>query len=85
MWGDESLAVRGLTGGLLIVVPVAFTVIFVALGAAFEYPDILSAPTDEVLREFVAGGALGEHLGYLFTAGWTLLISASLVLVMRRR
>jgi hypothetical protein len=168
---DESLAVRRLTGGLLIAVPVAFTAIFIALGAVFDYPDVLSAPTDEVLREFVdggdglvalwygfmltgvgfvpiavllprvlgvggalgatsvavgvlagalqfvglarwpflvpsladtyldpqasaatreaaavtfqafndyAGGALGEHLGYLFTAGWTLLVSASL-------
>jgi hypothetical protein len=172
---DESLAVRRLTGGLLVAVPVAFTAIFVALGAVFDYPDVLSAPTDEVLREFAdggdglvalwygfmltgvgfvpiavllprvlriggalgatsvvfgvlagvlqfvglarwpflvpsladtyldpqasaatreatavtfqafhdyVGGALGEHFGYLFTAGWTLLIASTLTRVM---
>lgn len=174
---DESLALRRLTGGLLIAVPIAFTAIFVGLGAVFDYPDILDAPTDEVLRSFAAegdglvalwygfmltavafvpiavlvprvlgmggalgtaavvfgvlagavqflglarwpflvpyladtyldpqtspaareaagvtfqafhhyaGGAIGEHLGYLFTAVWTLLLAAGLVRVMRR-
>lgn len=31
-----------------------------------------------------AGGALGEHLGYLFTAVWTLLLAAGLVRVIGR-
>jgi hypothetical protein len=170
-----SPAVRRLTAALLVAVPVAFTAIFIALGAAFDYPDILEAPTDEVLRRFTdggdglvalwygfmstgvgfvaiavllprvlgvggalaatsvvvgvlagalqfvglirwpflvpyladtyldpqasaatrdsaavtfqafnryAGGALGEHLGYLFTAGWTLLLAPSVGRVM---
>jgi hypothetical protein len=31
-----------------------------------------------------AGGAIGEHLGYLFTAVWTLLLAAGLYRVLRR-
>lgn len=67
---DESLAVRRLTGGLLIAVPVAFTAIFVALGAVFNYPDILDASTDEVLRSFAAegGGLVALWYGFMLTA-----------------
>ena len=64
---DESRALRRLTGGLLIAVPVAFTAVFVALGAVFNYPDILGAPTDEVLRSFAAGGDGLVALWYGFT------------------
>ena len=42
---------------LLIVVPIAFNVAFFALGRAFDYPDILRRPPDEILRRFHAGGA----------------------------
>jgi hypothetical protein len=63
---DEPPALRRLTGGLLIAVPVAFTAIFVALGAAFDYPDILRSPTDEVLRRFAAGGSGLVALWYAF-------------------
>src|SRR5262245_46232532 len=44
-------------GVLLIVVPVAFNVAFVALGRAFDYPDILRREPDEILRRFAAGGS----------------------------
>ena len=63
---DDSPALRRLTGGLLIAVPVAFTAIFVALGVVFDYPDILAAPTDEVLRSFAAGGDGLVALWYAF-------------------
>jgi hypothetical protein len=63
---DESPALRRLTGGMLVAVPVAFTAIFVALGAVFDYPDILGAPTDEVLRRFAAGGDGLVALWYAF-------------------
>jgi hypothetical protein len=46
-----------LAGVLLIVVPVAFNVAFVALGRAFDYPDILRREPDEILRRFAAGGS----------------------------
>jgi len=67
---DESPAVHRLTGALLIAVPVAFTVIFIALGAVFDYPDILDAPTDEVLRSFVeeGDGLVALWYGFMLTA-----------------
>jgi hypothetical protein len=42
---------------LLIVVPIAFNVAFFALGAAFDYPEILRREPDEILRRFHDGGA----------------------------
>ncbi len=45
------------TAVLLIVVPIAFNAAFFALGAAFDYPDILRREPDEILRRFHAGGA----------------------------
>jgi hypothetical protein len=44
------------TGSLLILLPLAFNVIFFLLQRTFEYPDILRKPTDYVLRQFNAGG-----------------------------
>ena len=45
-----------LAGLLLIVMPVAFNVVFGMLAARFDYPDILRRPTDEVPSRFEAGG-----------------------------
>jgi hypothetical protein len=42
---------------LLVVVPLAFNGAFFALARAFDYPDILRRPADEILRRFHAGGA----------------------------
>ena len=53
-------------GLLLIVVPIAFNVTFFALGRAFEYPDILRRPTDEILRRFAVGGRRLVALWYAF-------------------
>jgi len=44
------------TAALLILVPVAFNLAFFSLARAFDYPDILRRPTDEILRRFDAGG-----------------------------
>jgi hypothetical protein len=44
------------TGLLLIVLPIAFNVVFGMLAARFDYPDVLRRPTDEVLAAFRAGG-----------------------------
>jgi len=46
-----------LTGLLLIILPVAFNVVFFLLQKNFEYPDILRKPTDYILSRFNAGGA----------------------------
>jgi hypothetical protein len=44
------------TGLLLILLPIAFNVIFFLLQRTFEYPDILRRPTDYILSRFNAGG-----------------------------
>ncbi len=44
------------TGLLLILLPIAFNVIFFLLQKSFEYPDILRKPTDYILSRFNAGG-----------------------------
>lgn len=41
---------------LLIAVPIAFNLAFLALGRAFDYPNILRKEPDEILRRFAAGG-----------------------------
>jgi len=45
-----------ITGSLLILLPIAFNVLFLLLQRTFEYPDILRKPTDHILSRFNAGG-----------------------------
>jgi hypothetical protein len=45
------------TGGLLIVLPVAYNGLFTVLTRSFDYPDILRQPADQVLHRFAAGGS----------------------------
>src|SRR5690242_3022716 len=54
-------------GLLLIVVPLLFNVTFFMLAKAFDYPDILRRPTDQILQRFRAGGAPLRRLWYVFT------------------
>ena len=61
------MQLRTLTGLLLILVPIAFNVIFFMLASAFDYPGILRQPTDAILRRFKAGGAPLRRLWYAFT------------------
>jgi len=44
-------------GAILIVLPVLFNVFFAALARAFDYPDILRHPPEEILTRFAAGGS----------------------------
>ena len=46
-----------LTGVLLIVLPVAYNVLYTILARSFDYPDILRRPTAEVLERFATGGS----------------------------
>jgi hypothetical protein len=55
-----------LTALLLIVVPLLFNAAFFLLQRAFDYPDILRRPVDDVLRRFKAGGAPLRRLWYVF-------------------
>lgn len=47
---------RLVTGGLLVAVPLVFTLGFTGLQMTFEYPDILRHPAGEVLERFAAAG-----------------------------
>ena len=51
------MTVEVITAVLLIAVPIAFNVAFFELGRAFDYPNILRAEPDAILRRFVAGGS----------------------------
>ena len=51
------MTIETVTAILLIVIPIAFNVAFIALGSAFEYPAILRKEPDEILRRFAAGGS----------------------------
>src|SRR3954454_18359630 len=46
-----------LTGLLLLVLPVAYNLLFTLLARRFDYPDILRPPTSQVLARFAAGGS----------------------------
>jgi hypothetical protein len=50
------MSITQFTGSLLILLPIAFNVIFFLLQRTFEYPDILRKPTDYILSRFNAGG-----------------------------
>lgn len=68
-----------ITGLALIIVPLLFNVVFFALGRAFEYPDILRKPTDEILQRFAAGGRRLVSTWYLF--GMTALLAIPMTLL----
>jgi hypothetical protein len=46
-----------LTGLLLLVLPVAYNLLYTLLARTFDYPDILRQPTSRVLERFTAGGS----------------------------
>jgi hypothetical protein len=51
------VTVQLVTGGLLVVLPVAYNALFTMLTRTFDYPAVLRQPTDQVLRRFAAGGS----------------------------
>ena len=50
-----------LTGLLLLVLPIAYNLLFALLARAFDYPDILRRPTEEILERLRAELGYGEH------------------------
>jgi hypothetical protein len=50
------LTIQVLTG-LLLVLPVAYDLLFALLARTFDYPDILRQPTSQILARFAAGGS----------------------------
>jgi hypothetical protein len=69
-----------ITGIAFIFVPLAFNLVFFALGSAFNYPDILREPTADILQQFVAGGADLISLWYLFALTALLAIPLALLI-----
>ena len=71
------------TGVLLIVLPIAYNVLFTILARSFDYPDILRRPTAEVLARFSAGGSKlvltwwGFAMSAVLLAPAAVLVSAS--------
>ena len=67
-------------GVLLIGLPIAFNVLFAALAATFEYPDILRHEPAEILRKFTDGGTRLVMLwwGFMLTAVALIPVSAML-------
>jgi Domain of unknown function (DUF4386) len=72
--------VRIATAVLLIILPIAFIVIFFLLQRAFEYPDILRKPAGDILTRFAAGGGRLVRLWYAFVLTALLFIPAGVLL-----
>jgi hypothetical protein len=74
-----------LTGLLLLVLPVAYNLLFTLLGRSFDYPAILRQPTRHILQRFAAGGSRLIWLWWSFAmsavllAPTAVLVSATLV------
>ena len=51
------MSTEGLTGVLLIVLPLAYNVLHTVLARSFDYPNILRRSTADVLERFAAGGS----------------------------
>ena len=54
-WEDPMTA-QVLTGLPLLVLPIAYNLLYTLLARSFDYPDILRQPTGQVLARFTAGG-----------------------------
>jgi Domain of unknown function (DUF4386) len=72
------------TGLLLLVLPVAYNLLFTLLARGFDYPDILRRPTRKVLERFAAGGSRlvllwwGFAMSAVLLAPTVVLLSATL-------
>ena len=73
------MSLTKLTGLLLILLPVAFNVVFFLLQRNFEYPDILRKPTDYILRRFNEGGTQLIATWYAFAFTGVLFIPVAVL------
>jgi hypothetical protein len=78
------LTTQVLAGLLLVVLPVAYNLLFTLLARSFDYPDVLRQPTVEVLERFAAGGSRlvltwwGFAMSAILLAPAVVLLSATL-------
>ena len=72
---------RTVAGVLLVVLPIAYNVVFVALARTFDYPDVLRRPTEQVLARFRAGGTGLVLLWWAFAMCAVLFVPTSVLLV----
>jgi Domain of unknown function (DUF4386) len=70
------LTTQVLTGLLLLILPVAYNLLYILLARSFDYPDILRQPTDQVLERFTAGGSRLVLTWWGFTMSAVLLAPA---------
>ncbi|HYO44683.1 MAG TPA: DUF4386 family protein [Candidatus Limnocylindrales bacterium] len=73
-------AERVVLGVLLVALPIAFNVLFLALARTFEYPDILRHETDDILGRFTAGGRRLLLLWWAFMATAVALVPVAALL-----
>ena len=66
-------------GLLLVLLPIAFNVLFFLLQRTFEYPDILRKPTGYILERFNAGGRRLIVTWYLFALSALLLVPVAVL------
>lgn len=74
------MSITQLTGFLLILLPIAFNVIFFLLQRNFEYPDILRKPTEYILRRFNEGGTRLIATWYAFAFTGVLFIPVAILM-----
>src|SRR5919109_2145086 len=74
------LTTQVLTGLLLLVLPVAYNLLFTLLARSFDYPDVLRQPTGQVLGRFAAGGSRLVLLWWGFAMSAVLLVPAVVLL-----
>ena len=73
-----------LTGLLLLILPIAYNLLYTLLARGFDYPDILRQPTSQILDRFAAGGSRlvltwwGFAMSAVLLAPAVVLVSATL-------
>jgi hypothetical protein len=74
------LTTQVLTGLLLLILPVAYNLLYTLLARSFDYPDILRQPTGQVLERFTAGGSRLVLTWWGFAMSAVLLAPAAVLL-----
>ena len=74
------MSIDRIAGALLIGLPIAFNVFFLALARLFDYPSVLRSPAGVVLSRFLAGGLRLKLVWYGFMLTAVLLAPLAVLL-----